>query len=73
MLRITVEIWPAGDKTCACVVAIANVANLSALDHASDYALSVTEGPNPVTNRPVWALGAKVALWAVEEAGKTGR
>ena len=28
MLRITVEIWPGGDKTRSCAIAIANVANL---------------------------------------------
>lgn len=89
MLRITVEIWPGGDKTRARAVAIANVANLSDLADVSDYAVSVTEGHNPVTNTPswsqrgsvfrhdrrtsVWALVAKVAIWAAEEAGKTGR
>ena len=89
MLRITVEIWPGGDETRACAVAIANVANLSDLADVSDYAVSVTEGHNPVTNTPpwsqrgyvfqhdrrtsVWALVAKVAIWAAEEAGKTRR
>ena len=54
-----------------------------------DYSVSVTEGLNPVTNTPpwsqrghvfqhdrrtsVWALIAKVAIWAAEEAGKTRR
>jgi hypothetical protein len=89
MLRVTVEIWPGGDKTRACAIAIANVANVSDLADVSDYAVSVTEGQNPVTNTPpwsqrgyviqhdrrtsVWALVAKVAIWAAEEAGKTGR
>ena len=89
MLRITVEIWPGGDKTRARAVAIANVANLSDLADVSDYAVSVTEGHNPVTNTPpwshrgsvfqhdrrtsVWALIAKVAIWAAEQAGKTRR
>jgi hypothetical protein len=87
VLRITVEIWPGGDKTRACAIAIANVANLSDLADVSDYAVSITEGYNPVTNAPswsqrgsifqhnrrtsVWALVAKVAIWAAEEAGKT--
>ena len=87
MLRITAEIWPGGDETRAHAVAIANVANLSDLADVSDYAVSVTEGHNPVTNTPpwsqrgyvfqhdrrtsVWALIAKVAVWAAEEAGKT--
>jgi hypothetical protein len=89
LLRVTVEIWPGGDKTCARAVAIANVANLSDLADVSDYAVSVTEGHNPVTNTPpwsqhgsvfqhdrrtsVWALVAKVAIWAAKEAGKTRR
>jgi hypothetical protein len=89
VLRITVEIWPGGDKTRARAVAIANVANLSDLADVSDYAVSVTEGPNPVINTPpwsqrgqlfkhdrrtsVWALIAKVAIWATEEAGKARR
>ena len=89
MLRITVEIWPGGDQTRAQVVAIANVANVNDLADVSDYAVSVTEGHNPVTDIPpwsqrgfvfqhdrrasVWALVAKVAIWAAEEAGKTRR
>ena len=89
MLRITVEIWPGGDKTRARTLAIANVANVSDLADVSDYAVSVTEGYNPVTNTPpwsqggsvfqhdrrtsVWALVAKVAIWAAEEAEKTRR
>jgi hypothetical protein len=86
VLRITVEIWPGGDKTRARAVAIANVANVSDLADVSDYAVSVTEGHNPVTNRPpwsqrghlfqhdrrtsVWALVAGVAAWATEKAAK---
>jgi hypothetical protein len=89
VLRITVEMWPGGDKTRARAVAIANVANVSDLADVSDYAVSVIEGHNPVTNTPlwsqrghvfqhdrrtsVWALIAKVAIWAAEEAGKTRR
>jgi hypothetical protein len=89
MLHVTVEIWPGGDKTRARPLAIANVANVSHLADVSDYVVSVSEGHNPVTNAPtwsqrgrvyqhdrrtsVWALIAKVAIWAAEEAGKTGR
>ena len=89
MLRITVEIWPGGDKTRTRAVAIANVANLSDLADVSDYAVSVSEGYNPLAGtRPwsqrghvfqhdrktsVWALIAKVAIWAAEEAKKTRR
>jgi hypothetical protein len=89
MLRVTVEIWPGGDKTRARAVAIANVANVSDLANVSDYAVSVSEGYNPVIDTPpwsqrghvyqhdrrtsVWALVAKVAVWAAEEAGKMRR
>ena len=89
MLRITVELWPGGDETRARPLAIANVANVSHLADVSDYMVRVTEGYNPLTaTRPwsqrwhvyqhdrktsVWALVAKVANWAAEEAGKTTR
>jgi hypothetical protein len=89
MLRVTVEIWPEGDKTNARAIAIANVANLSELADVSDYAVFVSEGHNPVTNTPpwsqrghvfqhdrktsVWGLIAKVATWATEEAAKAMR
>jgi hypothetical protein len=87
MLRITVEIWPGGDKSRARAIAAANVANVSDLADVSDYAVIATEGCNPVTKTPpwsrrgsvfqhnrrtsVWALVARVAIWAAEEAGKT--
>ena len=89
MLRVTVEIWPGGDESGARTLAIANVANVSDLAEVSDYAVSVTELHNPIANTPawtrrghvfqhdrkksVWALVAKVAIWATEEAGKTRR
>jgi hypothetical protein len=88
VLRVTVEIWPGGDKTRACAIAIANIANVSNLADVSDYTVSIAEGYNPITDSPpwstrgsifqhdrrksVWALVAKVAAWAVEEAEKTG-
>jgi hypothetical protein len=87
VLRVTVEIWPGGDNARARALAIANIANVSDLADVSDYAVSITEGHNPITNGPpwsrrgyvfqhdrrnsVWALVAKVATWAAEEAGKT--
>jgi hypothetical protein len=86
VLRVTIEIWPGGDGTRAHAIAIANVANVSDLAEVSDYAVSVTEGENPISSTPpwsrrgyifqhdrrssVWALVAKVATWAAEEAGK---
>jgi hypothetical protein len=89
MLRVTVEIWPGGDKTRARSLAIANIANISDLADVSDYAVSVAEGPNPLAHTPpwsqrghvfqhdrktsVWTLIAKVAIWAADEAGKTRR
>jgi len=84
MLRLTIEIWPGGDATRACAIAVANVANISALSEVSDYAVGVTEQYNPISHSPawsseghilrhdrrtsVWALVAKVAAWAAEEA-----
>lgn len=89
MLRVTVEIWPGGDETRARVLATADVGNVSDLAETSDYGVRVTEGHNPLTNTPtwsrsgyvfqhdrrtsVWALVAKVAAWAAEEAAKTRR
>ena len=86
MLRVTIEIWPGGDKARARAIAIASVANISELAEVSDYAVSVTEGENPISSTPpwsrrghvfqhdrrssVWALVAKVAAWAAEDAGK---
>jgi hypothetical protein len=86
MLRLTIEIWPGGDGTRACAITVANVANISALSEVSDYSVSVTEQYNPVADSPawsceghilrhdrrtsVWALVAKVAAWAAEEATK---
>ena len=71
----------------ACEIAIANLVNVSHLADVSDYVVSVSEGHNPVTNTPswsqrgylyqhdrrtsVWALIAKLAIWAAQEAGKT--
>jgi hypothetical protein len=87
MLRVTVEIWPGGDKTRARTIAIANVANVSDLADVSDYAVSISEGHNPITNTPpwsqrgyifqhdrrasVWSLVAKVATRVAEGTGKT--
>ena len=89
MLRVTVELLPGGDETRARPLAIANIANVSHLANVSDYTVCVSEGYNPLTNtRPwsqrghvyqhdrktsVWALIAKVAIWAAEEAVKTRR
>jgi hypothetical protein len=89
MLRVTVEIWPGGDQTRARALAIANVANVSDLADLSDYAVSASEGHNPFTNTSpwsqrghifrhhrrttVWALVAKVAIWATDEAAKAKR
>jgi hypothetical protein len=84
LLRVTVEIWPGGDKERARVLATADVGNVSELADKSDYVVIVTEGQNPLANTPpwsrrgcifqhdrrtsVWALVAKVANWAAEEA-----
>lgn len=89
MLRVTIELWPGGDNAGARTIATASVANVSDLSHVSDYALSVTEQYNPVAGTPawsqrghvlkhdrrasVWALVAKVATWAAEQATKRDR
>ncbi|EKS31111.1 hypothetical protein [Afipia felis] len=89
MLQITIEIWPGGDKTRARVLATSSVANLSDLADVSDYAVRVSEGYNHITNSApyslcgkifqhdrkssVWALVAKIATLATEEAAKAGR
>lgn len=89
LLRVTIEIWPGGDETRARAIAVANVANISDLSDVSDYAVSVTEQYNPIADTPgwsargsisehnrggsVWALIAKVATWAAEEATKKDR
>jgi hypothetical protein len=89
MLRVTVEIWPNGDATRARPLAIANVANVSNLAKISAYVVTVSEGYNPLADAPpwsqrghivqhdrersVWALVAKVATWAAEEAAKARR
>jgi hypothetical protein len=89
MLRVTIEIWPRGDKARAHTIATADVANVSDLSYVSDYALSATEQYNPVADTPawsqcghvlqhdrrasVWALVAKVATWAAEQATKKDR
>ena len=89
MLRVTVELWPGGDETRARPLAVANVANVSHLADLSDYSVSVSEGYNPLANTrawsqrghvnqhdrktSVWVLIAKIANWAAEQAGKTGR
>jgi hypothetical protein len=89
LLRVTVEIWPGGDNARARAIAIADVANVSDLADVSDYAVRVSEGYNAIANtRPwsrrgyvlqhdrrtsVWALIAKVAIWAAEEARRTNR
>jgi hypothetical protein len=89
MLRVTIEIWPGGDRARAHAIAIADVINISELSEVSDYAVSDAEQYNPIAQTPawscegniikhtrrtsVWALVAKVAVWAAEEATKTKR
>jgi hypothetical protein len=86
MLRVTVEIWPGGDKAGGRAIAIANIANVTDLADVSDYEISVAENYNPINNTPpwsqrgrilrhdrrssVWSLIAKLGIWA-EEAAKT--
>jgi hypothetical protein len=84
VLRVTVEIWPSGDKIRYALTP--NFAHVRDLAEVSDYAVSAGQEYNPNTppwtrhgyifqrdrNNSVWALVAKVAAWAAEVA-KTRR
>lgn len=86
MLRITVEIVPHGDESRARRIASAEIANLSDRGSVSDYSIKASEEFNPVTGElaqawtgkieqhdrraSVWALIAKVATWATEQAAR---
>jgi hypothetical protein len=89
MLRVTIELWPGGFRSQARVIATADIANISELADLSDYAVSATEGQNPIAKThpwsgqgevlqhdrkaSVWGLVAKVASWAAEERLKTSK
>jgi hypothetical protein len=85
-LQITVElVGPKGPKQ----LALARIANISDLADASDYAVYAREGANDLARanpwesrfaieehdryQSVWALVAKVAARAAEEARERGR
>jgi hypothetical protein len=86
MLRITVELVPAGREHAKRVLATADVANISGLADVSDYAVEVEtagrlEPWQPAWERrgmvaghdrrqSVWALVAKAAAWAAKEGEK---
>lgn len=86
MLVIKVELWPGGEEQYKTVVARALIGNISDLADTSDYAVSVSEGQNPIAGTPawkgrgridghdrrqsVWALVEKAASWAAAEANK---
>jgi hypothetical protein len=86
MLRIIVELVPGGHESMKRELARAHVGNLSALATRSDYAIYANEGDNPIAGsgrwesrgmigghdreQSVWALVAKVAVWAAAEAEK---
>jgi hypothetical protein len=72
VLRVTVEIWPGGDKTRARTIAIANVANMSDLADCSDYRVEAMEAANGLTGDParngecmVLAHDRKQSVWAL--------
>jgi hypothetical protein len=85
MLRIRIEIVPGGIGR-AREVATAVIGNTSNLAPISDYEIAVHEGPNGITgarawqsrgliarherHQSVWALVARVAVWAAAEAEK---
>jgi hypothetical protein len=86
MLRIRIELIPDGDESRARELGRAQLSNISSLSAVSDYAIYVCEGVNIIaeTGRwerrgvigrhdrrgSVWALAAKVAIWAAGEAAK---
>jgi hypothetical protein len=86
MLRLTVEIWPRGNRLLARTLASANIGNISGLADMSDYVIEVSEGDNPLAGTPawsvqghifrhnrnasVWKLVAKAATWAANETSK---
>ena len=88
MLRITVEIWPGGEKLFRRTLAIADIGNISDLADTSDYAIRVKENDNPIAGAQawsaegqilqhdrrasVWALVEKVAAWAADKAKVSG-
>jgi hypothetical protein len=83
MLRITVDLHPAGVSELRRTVGTMTIANVTNLSDVSDYHINATEGPNPLTGLPaktcvckvcghqrrqsVWALIA-AAIAALEEA-----
>lgn len=86
MIQIIVRIVPNGDKRRAFDQAGAEVSNVSQVEAIADYTVSAGENQNPVTGaldwtsrghvlrhdrrQSIWALVAKVADWAAEEAEK---
>jgi len=88
MIQIIVLIIPNGDKKRAVEHAVAEVTRVVG-DVVCDYSVSAGENQNPVTaardwsarghimrhdrRQSAWALVARVAQWAAEEADKAAR
>ena len=86
MLRIRVELVPAGDESRKRELACAILGNVTNLDPVSDYQIRAREGDNPVAGTKewdsrgmiaghdrrstVWALVERAARWAAAEAEK---
>ena len=63
MLRVTVEIWPGGEKLFRRTLAIADIGNISDLADTSDYEIRVSEGENALAGTPAWSNCAACPSW----------
>jgi hypothetical protein len=52
MIRVTIEIWPAGYKARAREIALMEIANISDLAPVSDYAIRASCVANPISGQP---------------------
>lgn len=74
MLRITIDLVPAGFEPLRRTIATMHVSNASDLADISDYAVEAMEGRNPLTGDPprnsgcmVLAHDRKQSVWALLE------
>jgi hypothetical protein len=60
MLKVTVEILPAGVSSLRRTLAVMTIANISDLADLSDYDVSAMEGPNPHAGTKARSTGVQV-------------
>jgi len=72
MLRITVDLHPAGVSVLRRTVGTMTIANVTNLSDVSDYHVNASEGPNPLTGLPAKTCVCKVyrhqrrqSVWAL--------